>query len=69
MSASGLTFKKVKERARVYTFAGGEKIRVDNVVAICIRPTNHRLETRDGRKFVIPGKFLAIEIDADGWSL
>lgn len=69
MSASGLTFNKVKERSRVYTFAGGQTIRVDNVVSICIRPTNHRLETRDGRKFIIPGKFLAIEIDADGWSL
>jgi hypothetical protein len=56
------------ERARTYLFPNAENLRIERVVRICVRPTNHRLETACGRKVIVPGKFLAIEIEADGWS-
>ncbi|GAA0687809.1 hypothetical protein ISN75_14075 [Dyella marensis] len=62
-------FKIIKgERKRTYHFPGGDRIEVWGVVALCVRPTSHRLETSDGRKLIIPGKFIAIEIDAKSWS-
>lgn len=57
------------ERARTYTFPGGDKVRIEGVTALCVRPTSHRLETKDGRKFIVPGKFLSIEIEATEWSV
>jgi hypothetical protein len=57
------------ERKRTYAFPGGATVMIENVTAICVRPTSHRLETKDGRKFIVPGKFISIEIDASGWSV
>ena len=58
----------VGEKSRTYHFPDGSKFTVENVVRLCVRPTNHRLVTADGDKFVIPGKFIAIAIDAETWS-
>lgn len=56
------------ESSRAYIFPGGDRITVEHVTRLCVRPTSHRLETADGRKFIVPGKFLAIEINAMEWS-
>lgn len=62
-------FRPIKgERKRTYTFSNGATVVIENVTALCIRPTSHRLETKDGRKFIVPGKFISIEIEANGWS-
>ncbi len=61
------------ERSRTYMFAteyGKQEITVKNVTAICVRPSgSHRLETAKGTKYIIPGGWLALEVDADQWSL
>lgn len=56
------------ESTRIYHFPDGATFTVERVVRLCARPTNHRLETADGRKFIVPGKFIAVEVVADKWS-
>ena len=59
----------IGEYSRTYHFRDGGKLKLENVTGLCVRPTSHRLELADGRKFIIPGhQFVAIEIDADEWS-
>ncbi len=56
------------ERRRTYHFPGG-KISVENVTAICVRPSGtHRLETSDGKKYIIPAGWMAVELDMDAWT-
>lgn len=57
------------ERSRTYHFPGGDTVTIHGVTALCVRPTSHRLETSDGRKVIVPGKFIAIDIDAKSWSV
>lgn len=68
MAEAELKFTPVKgERSRRYTFARGEVV-VNNVVKLCVRPSgNHRLEDKDGKKYIIKGDWLSIEIDAESW--
>ena len=67
--AEDLRFTKiVGERSRTYHFPNGATFTVKNVTGLCVRPTNHRLETICGRRVIVPGKFIAIEIEADNWS-
>ncbi|MGO1069503.1 hypothetical protein [Lysobacter sp. CA199] len=56
------------EASRTYHFPDNQRITVERVVRLCVRPSGHRLETADGKKFIIPGKFIAIETDAKEWS-
>lgn len=67
---SQLQWAKISgEVFREYVFANG-KVRIENVTELCIRPSgNHRLNTADGRKFVIPVGWLAIEVGAAEWSV
>lgn len=63
-----LEWTEVQEQSRVYHFADGT-FRVDKVVRIAIPGTTHRLETSDGRKFIVRCGWHAIEIiGAEGWS-
>jgi hypothetical protein len=58
------------ERSRTYHFDDGITFRVDGVKRLLVRPSGtHRLETTDGRKFVVPVGWLAIELDVDAWTL
>ena len=67
--SADLNFKPIRdEKARTYIFPDGTKYRVEGVSALCVRPSNHRLETHDGRRLIVSGKFIAIEIEADAWS-
>ncbi len=58
------------ERKRTYHYADGGKMEIFNVVALCVRPSgSHRLETKDGRKWIIAAGWMAIELDMDEWTL
>ncbi len=68
---SDLAFVDLKngERSRTYIFAAG-KFTVENVARICVRPSgSHRLETKDGRKFIVAAGWIVIEVVAEEWSL
>lgn len=56
------------ERSRTYIFPNGEELTIEGVVRLAVRPTNHRLITKLGDKYIIPAVYLAIRIDADEWS-
>lgn len=59
----------IGEKRRTYLFADGS-LTVDNVVRVCVRPSGgHRLETKDGRKFIVAPRWHAIEVVAERWSL
>jgi hypothetical protein len=67
-----ITMTKISppEKRRVYHFANGEKVELMNVVGVCVRPSGtHRLETADGRKWIVPAGWLAIELDMEAWTL
>lgn len=57
------------EKKRTYHFPG-RSITLKNVVALCVRPSgSHRLETADGRKWIVPPSWLAIELEVEAWTL
>lgn len=57
------------ERSRTYRYSDGCALRIENVALICVRPSgSHRLETKDGKKWIIPPGWIAIEIDTDEWT-
>lgn len=64
-----LVFAEIKgESFRKYHFPDGV-FTVENVIGLCIRSSGtHRLNTADGRKFVVPAGWLAIEVGAESWS-
>lgn len=62
-----LEFTEVNEQSRTYHFADG-KFKVDKVVRIAIPGTTHRLETADGKKFIVRCGWHAIEVDVAEWS-
>jgi hypothetical protein len=65
-----LNFTKLEppERKRIYHFPG-RSIVIENVVAVAVRPGGtHRLETADGRKWIVNPGWLAIELDMDAWT-
>jgi hypothetical protein len=66
-----LSFAKLNppERKRTYHFPSG-KLSIENVTAICVRPSGtHRLETAEGRRWIITAGWLAVELDVDDWTL
>jgi hypothetical protein len=64
---SDLVFKDVREQARIYHFPTGP-FRVEHVVKVAVSASTHQLETTDGRKYIIPNGWHAIEIGVDKWS-
>lgn len=65
-----LSFTKLNppERKRTYHFSDC-KISIENVATVCVRPSGtHRLETQDGRKFIVNPGWMAVELDVDHWS-
>lgn len=56
------------EKSRTYYFPSG-KLTIENVVAVCVRPSGtHRVETADGRKWIIPPTWIGIELDVTDWT-
>lgn len=62
-----LNWKPVEEQTRMYMFPNG-KMTIAGVINIAITENTHRLETKDGRKFIVPSGWLAIELVMDSWS-
>jgi hypothetical protein len=62
-----LNWQDVAEQTRIYHFGNGT-IRIPGVVRFAVVNSTHRLETSDGRKFIIPPGWMAIELDAENWS-
>jgi hypothetical protein len=57
------------EKKRTYHFAQRSFV-LENVVALCVRPSGtHRLETADGRKWIVPTGWLVIELEVEAWTL
>lgn len=61
-TSADLNFRDVKEQNRIYHFGYGRTFEVNNVVRIANTPTTHRVETADGRRFIVMKTFLSIEI-------
>lgn len=58
------------ERKRVYLFPEGERLEFKDVKALAVSKSgNHRLELVDGRRFIVPYTWLAIELDIDQWTM
>jgi hypothetical protein len=56
------------EKSRTYHYATHSRT-IKNVVAVGVRSSgNHRLETEDGRKWIIQPGWEAIEIDTPEWT-
>ncbi len=56
------------ERKRTYHFAGGT-VEIPNVSRVCVRPSgNHRIETTDGKRFIVNAGWLAIELEVEDWT-
>lgn len=63
-----LEWKRVREQTRIYHFPDGGSFRIERVVRIAIPGTTHRLETKDGRKFIVRCGWMAIELVMKEWS-
>jgi hypothetical protein len=60
-----LTALSPAEKSRVYTFPGGETVRLENVTHFLARESGtHRLQTGDGKLHVVPAGWVHIEIEA-----
>lgn len=58
------------ERLRRYLYGDGRKIELVNVTHLLVRPSGtHRLQTADGRKWIVNPGWLAIELEMDEWTL
>jgi hypothetical protein len=56
------------EVSRTYHYRD-HALTVKNVVAVCVRPSGtHRLESGDGKKWIVAPGWLAIEIDTPEWT-
>lgn len=57
------------EKTRTYHFPGGDKIRLENVSEVVVRPSgNHRLKTEDGKLHIVTPGWIHIEIEAESWT-
>jgi len=63
-----LKFKKVEQQTRTYTYPDC-KITVKDIVSINVSKSgNHRLNTKNGKKHIVPAGWRHIEFDADNWT-
>lgn len=68
MDKPELTKLNPPERSRTYVFPNG-KYTINNVTAVGVRPSGtHRVEDANGRKYVIPPGWMAVELDVDDWT-
>jgi len=56
------------EKSRTYHYADHSRV-ILNVTAVCVRPSgSHRLETADGKKWIVQPGWEAIELDMEDWT-
>lgn len=64
-----IEFIEVNEQNRTYTFSSGAKVTLNGVVSINVSKSGtHRINTRDGKKHIVPPGWIHIEFDAKDWS-
>lgn len=58
---------KITENFRIYTFPGGDEIKLDGPRELFISRAsgNHRIKTADGKLHIVPSGWLHIEIDSE----
>jgi len=61
-------FTVVNEQKRTYIFPNG-KIELTGVVSINVSKSGtHRINTKDGKKHIVPPGWLSIEFEATEWT-
>lgn len=64
-----IEFINVDEQDRKYVFPNKEEVTLYDVVSINVSKTGtHRLNTKDGKKHIIPSGWLHIEFNAENWT-
>jgi hypothetical protein len=64
-----MNFKSVKKQNRTYHFPKGEKVCIKNIVSINVSKSGtHRINTKNGKKHIVPSGWLHIEFDAEEWT-
>lgn len=62
------SFTTVQEQNRTYTFPTG-KVTLEGVVDINVSKSGtHRINTKDGKKHIVPPGWIHIEFEAASWS-
>lgn len=62
-------FTEVNEQNRTYVFPNFQRVTLNGVVSINVSKSGtHRINTKDGKKHIIPTGWLHIEFDADSWT-
>lgn len=66
---SQIEFVTVNEQTRTYNFSDGASVTIEGIVSINVSKSGtHRINTKDGKKHIIPPKWIHIEFNADKWS-
>lgn len=61
-------FVEVNEQYRTYYFSNGDKVKLEGIVSINVSESGtHRINTKDGKKHIIPSGWIHIEFGADEW--
>ena len=62
-------FINVHEQSRTYHFTNGNTVTLEGVVSINVSSSGtHRLNTKDGKKHIIPSGWFHIEFEASDWT-
>lgn len=63
-----LEFTEVKEQTRIYRFPTSS-VTLNGVVSVNVSKSGtHRINTKDGKKHIIPYGWIHIEFDAPEWT-
>lgn len=58
-----------KEKSRKYIYSNGFKLNIKNVIDVTISDSgNHRIETEDGKKYIVTTGWVAVELDTEQWT-
>lgn len=62
-------FTKVNPQSRIYTFPGNTKVLISGIDSINVSKSGtHRINTKDGKKHIVPAGWVHIEFDANEWT-
>jgi hypothetical protein len=69
MSKPNFTSLNPVESKRTYYYPDATSVSFDNVAKIAVSDSSHhRLESSDGRKFIVAPGWRYIEVEADDWT-
>ena len=61
-------FIPIKEQNRTYTFPNGT-VEIENIISINVSKSGtHRLNSKDGKKYIVPSGWICIEFNAEDWT-